>query len=93
MQTNLAPSYLAFVDSGASLEQTIQEIIDRAQYHEGAIDALRLFLRVYEAPFEMVDTDHGRIRKLKASFQKNEPNEAIEIDAQSNSGNNYDEAV
>ena len=78
MQTNLAQTYVKFIDNGGNLEQLVQELIDRAQYHEGAIAVLNQITKVYEAPFEVVDTDQGRIRKLKESFQKNEQNESIQ---------------
>lgn len=74
MQTNLASSYVKAVESGLNLEHLVQELIDRVQYHEGAIDVLNLFLEAYEAPFETVDTGMGTVRRIKTSFQKPETN-------------------
>lgn len=95
MQTNLAQSYLKFVEGNSSLERLVQEVIDRVQYHEGAIDVLESFLNTYEAPFETVDTTEGRIRKLKESFQKTDTNGSNKAtdSTEPNSGDNGDQAV
>jgi hypothetical protein len=81
------------VDKGGSIEHLVQEIIDRVQYHEPALELFKFLVDYYEAPFETVDTDHGHIRRLKASFQKNELNESTKAIAEPNSGDNRDEAI
>jgi hypothetical protein len=72
MSTNLAPDYVQFVDNKGRIDHLVQEVIDRAQYHPGFLDFLELLLKDYESPFEWVDTEDGRVRRLKPNFIKGE---------------------
>lgn len=76
MQTNLTDGYVSFINDGGNIENIIQELIDRAQYIPGFMQLLTDIVEESESPFEEVDTEEGRVRRIKQSFLKNEANES-----------------
>ncbi len=92
MQTNLAPSYVHFIDAGGRIEVLVQELIDRAQYHEGFLEFLQLLTKEYEGPFEWTSNEHGRVRKIKQSFVKTDANESANLSGPE-TGDNGDQTV
>jgi hypothetical protein len=66
--TNLTQDYVEFVEKGESLGCLAQEVIDKLQYSEGFFAALQQLLDKHESPFEVVTTENGTVRRLKAQF-------------------------
>jgi hypothetical protein len=66
---NLDPDYLQFVEDNGSLNELVQEIIDRCQYSPNFFSTMQQFIESTESPFETVEEDGQIIRKLKQKFQ------------------------
>jgi hypothetical protein len=73
MGTYLDPAYVHFVESGGSLGNVVQEVIDRMQYSKGFLEDLYVLLNKYESPFETIMEMQDKVvpiqvRKLKSQY-------------------------
>jgi hypothetical protein len=78
MESNLVPNFIDFINNGGNVNNLVQQIIDRAQYHPKFLQELFILINKYEEPFEHVSIDEQieegtteiYTRKLKPEFCK-----------------------